>query len=333
MRRVLLSILFLVVAIVLAQSLLYSVDRTEFVYLTQFGRHVQTFDGANDADAGLHVKWPWPVQTVQRFDRRLQYFDLPATESLTRDPERKTIDRTLTIDAYVCWRIHDVDRFVRTVGTPDAAQAFLSQRINSQLGAAIGQMKLDDLVSTEQGRVDRERESLRQRLLNNKSNPLRETARSEYGIDVVDVRLRRSNYPVAVREAIFARIRSEREKKSADYRSEGTRLADDIKSDSVRQVAVMKAEADAKAIRLRGQADADADSIRGQAASQDPQFYSFLKKLEEYQRILGDNKTMLLLSTHREMFDALFQPPGANGTSTGKTPPSAPMPGSKTEEK
>src|SRR5207248_5861553 len=129
----------------------FTVDRTEFVYLTQFGRHVATFDGADDAQAGLHFRLPWPIESVQRVDRRLQYFDLPGAELLTRDPKKNTIDKILTIDAYVCWRLADargVDRFIRSVGTPEGAQSILGQRINSELGGAIGQMDLDDLIST-----------------------------------------------------------------------------------------------------------------------------------------------------------------------------------------
>jgi modulator of FtsH protease HflC len=313
MRYKLSLILLLGIVIVLARFTLFTVDRSEFVYLTQFGRHVGTFDGAKEDEAGLHLKWPWPVQSVQRLDRRLQYFDLPGAELLTRDAKGNTIDKTLTIDAYVCWRIDDgkdgVDRFLRSVGTPDGARAILGQRINSELGAAVGRLELDDLVSTEPGKVDARREALRNQLLDGGPSPLRETARREYGIDVVDIRLRRTNHPAAVQQAIFARIVSERNKKVADYRSEGERVAADIKSTGERRVAELKSSAEAEAIRLRGQADAESDRIRNEAAAKDPQFYTFLRKLEEYQRILGDNKTMLLLSTHRELFDTLFQPP------------------------
>jgi membrane protease subunit HflC len=313
MRYKLILISLIVAAALAARLSLFTVDRTEFVYLTQFGRPVRTFDGAKDGDAGLHVKWPWPVQSALRLDRRLQYFDLPGAELLTRDPKGNTIDKTLTMDAYVCWRIDDepggVDRFIRSVGTPEGARAILGQRINSELGAAVGRMELDDLVSTEPNKVDVKRESLRRELLDGGAAPLREMARRDYGIDVVDVRLRRTNHPAAVQQAIFARIVSERNKKVADYRSEGERQAADIKSQGDRRVAELKSAADAEAIRLRGQADAEADSIRNEAAAKDPQFYAFLRKLEEYQRILGDNKTMLLLSTHRELFDTLFQPP------------------------
>jgi membrane protease subunit HflC len=232
---------------------------------------------------------------------------------LTSDPNGKTIDRTLTIDAYCVWRIADtdaVDRFLRRVGTPAGAQAILSQHINSELGAAIGQMRLDDLISTEPGKVDDARKRLRRRLLSDGgSSSLQAEAEEKYGIVVVDVRLRRFNHPPAVREAIFERIRSERQKKAADYQSEGEKLAADIKSAGERRVSELKSQADADAVRLRGQADAAADRIRDDAARQDPQFYTFLKNLEDYQRILGDGKSLLLLSTHREMFHTLFNPP------------------------
>src|SRR5262249_22381897 len=104
------------VLLALLSSSAFTVDRAEFVYLTEFGRHVATYDG--EFDAGLHLKWPWPIQSVQRFDHRLQALDLPGAELLTHDPRGKTIDKTLVVDAYVCWHIagrEGVDRFIRTV--------------------------------------------------------------------------------------------------------------------------------------------------------------------------------------------------------------------------
>ncbi|HWG41583.1 MAG TPA: protease modulator HflC [Gemmataceae bacterium] len=316
MRWKLIVLLVLILAAIVAPLCAFTVDRTEFVYLTQFGRHLDpTYDGRNDEQAGLHFKWPWPIQSVQRLDRRLQYFDLPGAELLTRDPQRKTIDRTLTIDAYICWRIADaegVDKFIRSVGTPAGAQAILGQRITSELGAAIGQMELDDLISTDPNRVEDARKKLRTRLLEggSKGGPsLEDVARSEYGIKMVDIRLRRSNHPPAVRDAIFQRIISERKKKVADYESDGIRMAANIKSDGDRRIKILKAESEGRSIELKEQAKAEADRIRSTAQSKDPEFYTFLKKLEEYQRILGDNKSTLLLSTHRGMFDTLFNPP------------------------
>jgi membrane protease subunit HflC len=307
-------------------SAFFTVDRNEFVYVTQFGKRVAVYDGAKDEEAGLTLKWPWPIQAIQRLDRRLQFFDLPGAELLTRDARGNTIDKTLTIDAYVCWRIPDAraaDQFVRSVGTPEGAQQILGQRVTSELAAAIAGMELDDLISVErvkdeqqreQLKVDQKRRQLHQRLLEGGNPSLRDTALKSYGIEVVDVRLRRSNHPAAVRDAIFDRIRSERAKKVAMYQSEGEQQAANIRSETDREVSEMKAQAEARAIALRGEADAEADRIRGEASARDPQFYSFLRKLEEYQRILGDSKTMLFLSTHRELFDTLFNPPAPKST-------------------
>ena len=315
MKTFLISLAIFILLLVIPQCI-FTVDRAEFVYLTQFGRHLETFDGADSSQAGLHFKLPWPVQTVLRLDRRIQFFDLPSVELLTRDTQRNTIDKTLSLDAYICWRIRDakgVDTFLRTVNTIEGAKAILAQRINSELGAAIGTMELDDLVSIEDGKVEKQREILRTKLLlepgraNGKS--LQESASADYGIEVVDIRLRRANHPPAVRQAIFDRIISERDKKAAQYQSEGERKAADIRSAGEKKVAQLRASSEAESIRMKGQAEAQSDRLRSQAQSLDPQFYTFLKKLEEYQRILGDNKTVLLLGTHRELFDLLFSPP------------------------
>ena len=327
--------LILLVVVVLAAPLLFrlalstflfTVDRTEFAYVTQFGRHVATYNGANDAEAGLHWRWPWPVQSVLSLDRRLQFFDLPGAELLTHDPRGNTIDRTLTIVAYVCWRIADaddgVDRFIRRVGNAAQARVILGQRISSQFGAIFGQREIDDFISTRPHQVEETMQTVCRQLMND----LKERAREEYGIDLVDIRLRRHNYPTQVRQDIFNRIRSEREKKAAEYRSEGEQLAARIKSEAERDARNIVTEARAQEQELKGRADADADRIRNAAHSKDPEFYAFLKKLEEYQRILADNKTVLLLSAHRDLFDLLFHPPqpgnrGGSGKPVAATPP------------
>ena len=170
-----------------------------------------------------------------------------------------------------------MDRFIRNVGTSSGAQSVLGQRLNSELGAAIGKMELDDLISTDAAPVDDDAKarwtgSCEERDVLDERRPAAAARRpcKEYGIEIVDVRLRRTNHPPAVREAIFDRILSEREKKSAEYHSEGERQAADIKSDSDRKVAEMRTEAEAEALRLRGQADAEADRIRTDAATPGP---------------------------------------------------------------
>jgi membrane protease subunit HflC len=305
--------------IVIARMCLFTVDRTEYVYVTQFGRHIATYDGADNDDAGLHLKWPAPIETLHRLDRRLQVFDLPTAEVPTHDPAAQTIDTMLTLDAYVCWRIADkngVDRFLRTVGTPEQAQAILGQRVSSELGAAISKRKLADLFSTDEKKVKQQREDLREHLLDAlgaKADRAPNQADHDYGIEVVDIRLRRTNHPPEVRQAIFKRIESERQWRVADYQSQGKKRADDIKSETAKKVADLTADANAQATRIKGEADAEADRIRNEAHSKDPEFYAFLKKLEEYRHILEDSKSMLLLSTHRDMFKLLFEPPPPQG--------------------
>jgi membrane protease subunit HflC len=309
-------LLLVPVALFVALTSAFTVDASEYVYLTQFGRKVEIYDGGEPSQAGLHWKLPWPVQAVQRLDRRLQTFELPAGEYLTKDPEGGTIDRTLTVDATVSWRIADsegADRFVRTVGSVDGAQRLLAQRIASELGAAIGDCEMEDLISTQARRVSNKREVIHRRLKDSL-----EGLQSDNGIEVVEVHIRRTSHPAAVREAIFDRIRTERAKKAAEYSGEGERLAADIRSKADREVAQMKADAEAKALQLKGEAEAQADKIRNEAMLADPQFYAFLRKLEDYQKMLGDGKSTLLLSTHREIFDLLYAPPTPGKKKDGK---------------
>src|SRR5690242_9563353 len=104
MKRILTAVLFVAVALLAVRLSCYTVDAAEYAYVTVLGRHVATHDGADagEGGAGLHFGWPWPVQSVQRLDRRLQQFDLPPLEQLTHDPQGKTIDKRLLLEAYVC---------------------------------------------------------------------------------------------------------------------------------------------------------------------------------------------------------------------------------------
>ena len=305
-----------VVAVVVAVRLsLYTVDAAEYVYVTVLGQPVATFDGgAAENGAGLKVGWPWPIQQAQRLDRRLQIFDLPEVELLTNDPTTKTIDKMLLLKAYVCWRISDaaaVDLFVKRIGSADAARAILEKRVNSELGAAIGQMRMDDLVNsaddpkTSKKLVDGTAEQLRQQLVEN----LREKMRAEYGIDLVDVRLSRFNHPVNVRASIFERIKSERSKKVAEYQSDGETQSKNILSKADQEVREKLAQARSEEESIKANADTEANRVRNLAYSQDKEFYQFLKTMEKLQNILGGENTRLLLSTDRPAFKLLNNPP------------------------
>src|SRR5207244_7347003 len=130
---------------------------------------------------------------MQRIDRRLQAFDLPAVELLTPDEKKKSIDKNLSVEAYVCWRIAepaDVEKFIQSMGTVERAQTLLRQSLNSQLGAAIGTMRMDEIISIQPGaaegrtRVDDKMDELQQRLLTTLKRPVRE----KYGVELVDIR-------------------------------------------------------------------------------------------------------------------------------------------------
>jgi membrane protease subunit HflC len=189
----------------------------------------------------------------------------------------------------------------------------LAPRINGRLAAVIGTLPLDALASVADERaVDARTEALRSRLLGDgdpAADPLRERVRAEYGIEIVDLRLRRFGYPEAVRARIAERIRSERERKAADYESEGRRRAADIASAAEKEARTIEAEARARKQLVEGQADADADRIRNEAHAKDPKFYEFLQKLKAYQTLLSDTRDVLLLSSKHPLFDLLLAPP------------------------
>jgi membrane protease subunit HflC len=310
--RTLSIIVVLLIGVVVARWSLFTVDASEYVYATIFGRPVATYDGSDADEAGLHLGWPWPIAGLQRLDRRTQIFDLPATELLTHDPEGKTTDRTLSVEAFVLWKIADskaVDQFVKRIGSAEKARMIIGPRINSQLGAAIGAMRMDDLVSTDAGpngtRVDDTIGKLRASLLDNLGKEMRD----KYGIDLIDIRLRRFSHPTEVRASIFKRIESERFKKAKEYQAEGELEAAKIASKVEQETRTLLAEAKLKEEEIKSKADAKALQLRNQAQSQDPEFFAFLKQMDKLQSILGDTKSTLLLSTHRSMFDLLFNPP------------------------
>src|SRR5262249_51802495 len=153
--RIIITIATIALLLVVASTSAYTVDRAEYVYVTEFGRHVATHDGATDG--GLHSKLPWPIQSVHRLASRLQFFDLPETEVLRHDRLSQTVKETSTVVPYGCWRIADtkdegwssVDWFIRRVGRPEQARTILGEQIRSRLGAAIGGRPMDYLFNTD----------------------------------------------------------------------------------------------------------------------------------------------------------------------------------------
>src|SRR5262249_16816071 len=247
------QVIGVVVLVLWAQSAFYTVDQAEFGYITRFGDPTVIYDGATSA--GLHVKLPWPIDSVQRVDRRLQVFDLPPTETLTRDRKGRTVDKTIAVDAFVCRRVPDAaaaDRFIRTVGTPEQARRLLTPRLTGRLAAVISNLPLDEVIQVADGvAVDARSDRLRRQILGleraGDDDPNEEALPTavlrDYGIELVEVRLRRFTFPEAVRAGIAERIRSERQRKVADYQSEGNREYTRIVSEARRDAAKTVAEA------------------------------------------------------------------------------------------
>jgi|SoiMethySBSTD1v2_1073268.scaffolds.fasta_scaffold632564_2 membrane protease subunit HflC len=322
------QIVGIAILLVWLQSALYTVDQAEFGYVTRFGDPTVTHDGATDA--GLHAKLPWPIDSVQRVDRRLQVFDLPPTETLTRDRQGRTVDKTIAVDAFVCWRVPDAaaaDRFIRAVGTPEQARRLLTPRLTGRLAAVISNLPLDDVIKVaDAGGVDARSERLRRQILglervgeddpNEEALPV--SVLRDYGIELVEVRLRRFTFPDAVRAGIAERIRSERQRKVADYQSEGNREYTRIVSEARRDAAKTVAEGKAKRQRIEGETDAEADAIRNDAHSKDREFYAFLQKLAAYKLMLSETRDLLLLSSKNELFDMLLNPPKPVPKENGK---------------
>ena len=324
--------------LVWARTAFYAVDYIEFAYVTRFGDPVVVYDGATQA--GLKFKAPWPIDNVQRIDRRVQSFDLPAIEVLTRDPINRTVDKTLAVDAFVSWSIPDAaaaDRFVKAVRTPEQARKILSPLVNGRMASVVSTMPLDELIGVSDATaavaavvgapagfdretrfrtldlkaIDDRTDRVRNRILgegNDAEVPLRSRILSAYGIQLIDVRVRRFSYPEAVRGSIAERIRSERARKVEDYASDGRRRAAAITTDATATARRVEDEALARKTAIEGEAKADAARVRGAAYAQDREFGLFLEKLQAFQAMVADTRDVILLSTKHPLFDLLKGP-------------------------
>ncbi|MCS7021857.1 MAG: protease modulator HflC [Gemmataceae bacterium] len=350
MGRWLLIVLLLGVVLAVGRSCLFTVEPGEYVLVTRFGQMRTVLDGVQDA--GLHIKAPWPIDSLQRLDRRLQVLDLPTVESLTRDPSSGAVDKTLTVEAVVVWRIPDgaaADRFFRTLRTPEQARAILAPLLNGRLAAAVSAVPLDEWIGpidtqlataaltgwlatlADSGQfayhdrlaLQRRSERLRQRWLTGNGGDVSRQVLESYGVELCDVRLRRFAYPEAVRNSIAERIRSERARKAADYESQGRQQAAAIAAEAERQARAIESEAQARKTLIEGQAQAEVARLRAEAYAQDPEFYLFLENLRAFQAAIAETKDLLLLSTRHPLLRPLAGPPGSPETlpnAAGPTP-------------
>ncbi len=266
---------------------LFSVRETEFVLITQFGRPLYTV-----TEAGLHAKWFF--QSAASFDRRLRIYNPRPSEFLTRDK------KNLVIESYAAWRIQDPRRFVETVGDPVAAEMRLHDIIWSGLSAALGTHDLEALVSTTPGNVQAAS------LLDGLTAAAGRAALSQYGIEVVDVRIKRLNLPEQNKQSVYARMRAERERIARQYRAEGEEQALRIRAAADRQKEEILSAAYKDAEKIKGEGDAESTRVYSQAYSRNPRFYKLLRTLESYKKIF-DDKTTAILSSDSELLKVLMR--------------------------
>ena len=275
-------VLLIVVVIVLASSL-FTVDETEQAIVTQLGRPVREIK-----QPGLHRKIPF-IQKVHRFEARVLEYDADARNIFTDDK------KTLVVDNYARWKIIDPLKFYKIARNMSNAQSLLDDIIYSEIREELARHTLTEIVSVN-----------RQAIMEKVAEQCDRKA-GDYGIKVIDVRIKRADLPVEVTHSVFARMKAEREKEAKKYRSEGEEKALEIKADADKQKTILLADAYEQAEKLKGDGDAEAIKIYADAFERDPEFYSFVRTLEAYEKSLGKGTTIVLPSDS-EFFQYLSPP-------------------------
>lgn len=282
-----------VAALFVLLQLLFTVREGEAVVVTTFGKPVRAL-----TEAGLYRRWPWPVQRLYRFDRRIHCFEGPLQEALTSD------GKNVLVALYAGWRINDPTRFLERVGSKEQAESSLDALLRNYKNAALGRLPFSSLVNTDPSAL--RFEEIEQQIL----AAVQPEAAERYGIDVRFVGLRKLGLPEAITEKVFERMRAEREELAARYRSEGEGEALRIRAgaESLKDQLLADAEADAK--RLRAEGDAEAARYY-RVFDKDPALAIFLRKLEVLEDTLKEKSTVVL-SADTEPYD-LLRTEGASG--------------------
>ncbi|CCO22845.1 protease modulator HflC [Maridesulfovibrio hydrothermalis] len=254
-----LAILIIIVVLGIAQSA-YIVKQTEQAIVLQLGK-----PKSGPMGPGLHFKLPF-VQNVIYFDSRLLEYDARPAEILTKDK------KNMVVDNYSKWRISDPLEFYRTVRSIPRAQARLDDIIYAELRVALGRYSLIEIISSDRTSIMTEVTETSNKLL------------SPYGIEVLDVRIKRTDLPPENARAIYGRMRAERERMAKQYRSQGSEAAARITAQADKERAITLADADLKAEILRGEGEGIATKIYADSFGKDPRFYEFKKSLEAYEK-------------------------------------------------
>ena len=275
-------VFFILIAIV-GLSTVFTVDETRQVVILQFGEPVRIIK-----TPGLYFKLPPPLQIAQRFDDRLLEYDVPPEEILSKDK------KSLIVDNYVRWRIIDPLLFLQTVQTEPIAKTRIDDIVYSELRRELGTHNMSEIITES-------RELIMEKVTRESA-----TATKPYGIEVVDVRLKRVDLPQNNEQSIYRRMQAERIRQANKFRSEGEEESQKIKASTDKDKTIILATAYKEAEEVKGEGEAKAVDIYARAFSKDPDFYEFYRTLETYKIIL-DKKTTLVLPTNSKLFDILNQ--------------------------
>ena len=272
-----LAVLIIAVILVTINLSVYTISMVEQAVITQLGKPVRNVD-----EPGLHFKIPF-IQKITKFPKQLLDYDSAPTEILTKDK------KNLLIDNYAKWRILDSLKLLQTVRDTNGAQSRLDDIIYSELRVELGRHNLIDIVSTTRDEI--------MKLVTKRTN---EKAK-EYGISVLDVRIKRADMPQEIANSIYNRMRTERERIAKEYRAQGKEEAQKIRAKTDKEKIVLLAEAYKKEQGIRGEGDAESIKIYAKSLEKDPEFYSFIRSMEAY-KILFKEKSTIILPPDTEFF-------------------------------
>lgn len=275
-------VLVLIIALIalLLSSVFYRVMETQTAVKLRFGELVQS-----DIQPGLHVKIPF-ADVIRKVDGRLLTLDARPESFYTVEKKR------LEVDSYIKWRVNDVSKYYKaTNGDEERANVLLANRVNNNLRDEIGVRTLHEVVAGE-----------RDQMMATLTSRLNEAALTDFGIEVIDVRVKRIDFPQEVSSAVFNRMRADREKEAQQYRSEGFELAEKIKADADREKVVIEADAYRQAELTRGEGDAKAAAIYAAAYNKDKEFYAFSRRLKAYEVSFSNKGDVLLIDPDSDYF-------------------------------
>ena len=300
MMRGIAGILAVLVAIAIAvgYTSLFYVHQTEQALVLRFGEPIRD----PIVEPGLQYKVPF-VDTVIFIDKRILDIDNPVQEVIASDQKR------LVVDAFARYRITNPLRFYQTVGSIEGAQSRLMTILNSSLRRVLGESTFIQAVRDERAS------------LMNRIRDLVNREAQQFGIDVVDVRIRRADLPDANSQAIYQRMQTERQQEAAEFRARGAEQAQRTRARADRDVTVLLADAISISEQVRGEGDGERNRIFAEAYGRDPDFFSFYRSMQAYEAGLRPNDTRMLLKPDTEFFRYFVDPSGKPpGAPRGATP-------------